>query len=77
MTKGLLKDEGIVANTETYSIFNEKRRKIDSENRKGWGHDMEKTNLAATPTARKDGSRWTPSRPTGEIARGETESKRS
>ncbi|KAF8003785.1 hypothetical protein HF325_001233 [Metschnikowia pulcherrima] len=35
-------------------------RKIDSENPKGWGHDMEKTNLAATPTVRKDGSPWTP-----------------
>ena len=49
-----------MANTETQSIFNEKRRNIDSENPKGWGHDMEKTNLAATPTVRKDGSPWTP-----------------
>ncbi|KAM9938190.1 hypothetical protein OXX80_002292 [Metschnikowia pulcherrima] len=35
-------------------------RKIDLENPKDWGHDMEKTNLAATPTVRKDGSPWTP-----------------
>ncbi|KAM9898934.1 hypothetical protein OXX69_009683 [Metschnikowia pulcherrima] len=37
-----------------------KTRKIDSENLEGWGHDMKKTKLAATPTARKDGSPWTP-----------------
>ncbi|KAM9904472.1 hypothetical protein OXX79_002736 [Metschnikowia pulcherrima] len=55
-----LKDEGIVANTETQSMSNEKRRKIDSEDPEGWEHDKEKTNLAATPTVRKDGSSWIP-----------------